>query len=69
MEVNVGDEVVVYGKRMKRAVVTEVWPDRRDGTKAGVVEVEYDNVFLFGKTREIIDECYIKSVKPREQKR
>ena len=67
MEINVGDSVIIYDDKLKRATVTEVWPSRYQGEEkeAGVVEVEFDDVFLFGKTRKIIDADHIRSVKPR----
>jgi hypothetical protein len=62
--VNVGDEIIVYDGKLKRAVVTEMWPSKHHPEEAGVLEIEFDNL-MFGKTRKLIDADSIRSVKPR----
>ena len=67
LKINVGDEVIIYAgnDKYKRAVVLEVWPSKYHPENPGIVEIEYDDVFLFGKTRKLIDADTVRSVKPR----
>jgi hypothetical protein len=67
LKINAGDEVIVYSgnDKYRRALVTEVWPSKYHPEQAGIVEIEYDNIITFGKTRKLIDADSIRSVKPR----